>query len=52
MIKASICNGEMVAGFLDEKTGAFEEKMLIRDPDDLAAFKAKYGITCDVEKIY
>ncbi len=31
MIKASICNGEQVAGFKDVHTGTFEEVMLIRD---------------------
>ncbi len=31
IIKASICNGEQVAGFKDVHTGAFEEIMLIRD---------------------
>ncbi len=30
VIKASICNGEQVAGFKDIKTGAFEEIMLIQ----------------------
>ena len=51
-IKASICNGEQVAGFRDVHTGAFEEVMLIRDMVDLAEFKNKYGITEEIEKVY
>lgn len=52
IIKASICNGEQVAGFRDLHTGAFEEIMLIRDVADLAEFKTRYGITGEIEKIY
>lgn len=52
LIKASICNGEQVAGFKDLHTGAFEEIMLIRNEADLAAFKRQYGITDKIEKIY
>ncbi len=52
MIKASICNGEQVAGFKDVRTGAFEEIMLIRNPADLQFFKDKYGITEDIGKFY
>jgi hypothetical protein len=52
IIKASICNGEQVAGFKDVHTGAFEEVMLIRDFSDLAEFKDLYGIEGDIEKIY
>ena len=51
-IKASICNGEQVAGFLDIHTGNFEDVMLIRSPADLKQFKDMYGITEDLEKIY
>ncbi len=51
-IKASICNGEQVAGFKDIHTGAFEEVMLIRDSGDLMDFKNKYGITEEIEKVY
>ncbi len=45
VIKASICNGEQVAGFKDIKTGAFEEIMLISNDGDLGAgesFNAGY----------
>ena len=52
VIKASICNGEQVAGFQDVHTGAFEEIMLIRGSDDLAKFIDMYGITEDIGKIY
>ena len=52
LIKASICNGEQVAGFKDLNSGAFEEVMLIRNADDLAEFKQRYGIEGDIEKIY
>lgn len=52
VIKASICNGEQVAGFQDIHTGAFEEVMLIKDSEDLYKFKEEYGISEDLEKIY
>ncbi|WP_026658959.1 hypothetical protein [Butyrivibrio sp. AC2005] len=52
VIKASICNGEQVAGFQDVHTGFFEEVMLIRNSEDLFQFKSKYGIEGDIEKIY
>lgn len=52
VIKASICNGEQVAGFQDIRTGAFEEVMLIRSRDDLAEFMSTYGIEDKIEKIY
>ena len=32
VIKASICNGEQVAGFKDIHTGKIEEVMLIKNP--------------------
>ena len=52
VIKASICNGEQIAGFQDIHTGAFEEVMLIRGNDDLAEFMRMYGIEGKIEKIY
>lgn len=51
VIKCSICNGEQVAGFKDVHTGRFEEIMLIRNNDDLTAFKKRYGLM-DVSKEY
>ena len=52
VIKASICNGEQVAGFKDLHTGNFEEVMLIRSDRDLETFKEMYSITGDIEKMY
>ena len=52
VIKASICNGEQVAGFQDIHTGAFEEVMLIKDTSDLAEFMSMSGISGKIEKIY
>lgn len=52
VIKASICNGEQVAGFKDINTGLFEEIMLIRNHEDLSSFKEMYGIDGEIEKIY
>ena len=52
VIKASICNGEQVAGFRDIHTGKFEEIMLIRRAEDLEAFKAIYGIEEAITKEY
>ena len=51
-IRCSICNGEQVAGFVNKKTGKFEEVTLIREPRDLENFKKLYGIAEEVEKIY
>lgn len=44
VIRASICTGEQVAGFEDRKTGKFEELELIRTPDDLKQFCARYKV--------
>lgn len=52
IIKASICNGEQVAGFKDINSGKFEEVMLIRGSDDLELFKQQYGITEEITKEY
>ena len=51
-IKASICNGEQVAGFKDIHTGKIEEIMLIRSEADLDNFKKMYGINEKIEKEY
>ena len=48
-IRCSICTGEQVAGFLNKRSGKFEEITLIRRPED---FKKTYGITGEVEKFY
>ena len=52
VIKASICNGEQVAGFKDIHTGKIEEIMLIKEREDLEAFKKMYGIDEEIEKEY
>ncbi len=51
LIRASICNGEQVAGFKNRKTGEFHEVMLIRNNEDLEIFKARYGLD-HVDKEY
>ena len=52
VLKCSICNGEQVAGFLNVHNNVFKDVMLIRDHDDLERFKAQYGISEEIEKIY
>ncbi|RGG03231.1 aspartate dehydrogenase [Ruminococcus sp. AF27-12AA] len=52
VIKASICNGEQVAGFKDIHTGKIEEVMLIKSPADLEYFEAMYGIDEEIAKEY
>lgn len=52
VIKASICNGEQVAGFKDVHTGKIEEVMLIKSTADLEGFKAMYGIDEEIVKEY
>ena len=52
VIKASICNGEQVAGFKNIHTGRIEEVMLIKNRADLDAFKKMYGIYGEREKDY
>ena len=52
VIKASICNGEQVAGFKDIQTGKIEEVMLIKSPADLESFKTMYGIDEEIAKEY
>ncbi len=52
VIKASICNGEQVAGFKDIHTGKIEEEMLIKSLADLEHFKAMYGIDEEIAKEY
>lgn len=47
VIRASICNGEQVAGFKDIHTGKFSEIMLIRNSRDLEEFLEKYDIRKD-----
>ncbi len=51
IIKASICNGEQVAGFKNKTTGQFSEVMFIKDSSDLNLFMKTYGLT-HVDKEY
>ncbi|MGN0496192.1 MAG: aspartate dehydrogenase [Lachnospiraceae bacterium] len=52
VIKASICNGEQVAGFKDIHTGKIEEVMLIKNPAERDTFKKIYGIDEEIAKEY
>ena len=52
VIKASICNGEQIAGFKDIHTGKIEEVMLIKSPSDIDIFKKMYGIDEEIVKEY
>ena len=52
VIKASICNGEQIAGFKDIHTGKIDEVMLIKNQADLYAFKKMYGIDEEIAKEY
>lgn len=52
IIRASICNGEQIAGFKDIRTGKFEEIMLIKSELDIEQFKTQYGITGEISKEY
>lgn len=45
VLHCSICNGEKVAGFKNVHTGQFTECMLIRNEEDLQAFRDMYGVT-------
>ncbi|MEG0190633.1 MAG: aspartate dehydrogenase [Lachnospiraceae bacterium] len=45
VIRASICNAEQVAGFKDDKTGKFEEIMLLSSSKDLDKFMELYDVT-------
>ena len=51
IIKASICNGEQVAGFKNRDTGHFREITLIRTPAELDTFMKQCGIS-EITKEY
>ena len=51
VIKASICNGEQVAGFKDIHTGKIEEVMLIKSPADLEHFSQFFLLHLLLSKI-
>lgn len=44
VIMASICTGEKVAGFVDVRTKAFKEVMLIKSDKDIKTFAENYGL--------
>ncbi|MBP3477094.1 MAG: aspartate dehydrogenase [Lachnospiraceae bacterium] len=44
VIRASICNGEQVAGFKNMQSGKFTEVMAIRNRSDLNMFLEEYGV--------
>ena len=52
VLKASICNGEQVAGLKEIHSGKIEEVMLIKCPADLDTFKKMYGIDDEIAKEY
>ena len=52
VIRASICTGEEVAGFMDLQSGRFEEVVLIQSNKDLEDFRSTYGINGEIDKIY
>lgn len=53
VIRASICNGEQVAGFKNIHTGKFSEVMSIKSEKDREEFLRKYGIVReDVRREY
>ena len=52
VIKASICNGEQVAGFKDIHTGKIEEVMMINRQAALDEVNIMYGIDGEIEKEY
>ena len=52
-VRASICTGERVAGFVDLETGNFEEAEYIGSDAQLQDFMKRYGIREDeLKKIY
>lgn len=51
-VKASICTGEKVAGFIEKETGKFEDIMLIRSEEDLREFIRMYDIKEEIQKIW
>lgn len=52
VLRCSICTGEQVAGFKNMHTGEFEDIMLIRNEQDLEAFKEMYDINTPIVKEY
>ena len=49
-VRKSICTGEMTVGFVDKKTGAFHDYMLV-DRQGLEEFKQQLGVS-SLREIY
>ena len=47
VIRSSICTGERTACMRDRQSGKVHEIMLVRTPQDLAAFAKAYGVDAD-----
>lgn len=53
VVRRSICTGERTACVRERETGKVYELMLLRTPEDLAAFAREYGLRPeDVETVY
>ena len=52
-VRSSICTGEAVVGFVNRKTGKFQEYELARSQSDVDAFCKRVGIEPkDIKRIY
>ena len=52
-VRQSICTGEMTVGFVNRRTGKFQEYQLARDQKELDAFCQSVGIEPDqIKTIY
>ena len=52
VIRASICNGEKIAGFKDKETGRFTEVVVIRSAEDIERFRKAFGILEEIPVEY
>ena len=53
VIRCSICTGEQVACMRERATGRLREIMLLRSPDDLAAFRRDFGLEeTELRRVY
>ena len=50
-VRKSICTGEMTVGFLDKKTGKFQDLMTVRNQKELEAFCRDVGAK-EIKTIY
>lgn len=52
-VRTSVCTGETVVGFVNRKTGKFQEYELARGQSDVEAFCKRVGIESkDIKRIY